>query len=277
MNTPGYHEAIHLVEDRIERRQAVRVNSSGRERCQCRVPQRLANQSLALPTPGGNKDPSSGHNDSPKPAELLAEEQIFHERQEREAAQLLKLLATNKQPLITVGQPGEADSCRRTGSDATKQPAAGTHAHGITARDIGSPIQKLLGFLHSAVLQETVCMQEHERLCGRTRSPQVHLQSAAAGAPENDISLVRQTKRGVAAAAVYDDNLVRTQLTHTLQRLRQAAFFIQSRYDNRNAQQGILLATGREVACPNPGIKTVCVSVARAAAIVAPESPAMSG
>src|SRR5438445_313922 len=147
MITPGYHEAIHLAQDRIQRRQAVRVNSSGRERCQCPVPQCLANQSLALPTPGGNKDPSSGHNDSPKPAELLAEEQIFHERQEREAAQLLKLLATNKQSLIAIGQPGKANACRRTGSDATKQPTARTHTHGITARDRGPPLKKPFGFL----------------------------------------------------------------------------------------------------------------------------------
>lgn len=102
MNTPGYHEAIHLAQSWIERRQLIRMNSSGRKRCQCPVPQGLAKQSLALPTPGGHKDPPSGHGHAPEPAEVLAEEQIFHERQGREAAYFLKSLATNKQSLIAV-------------------------------------------------------------------------------------------------------------------------------------------------------------------------------
>jgi hypothetical protein len=167
--------------------------------------------------------------------ELAAEKHIFHEPQWRKASELIKQPAAQEQALIAVRQPRQPDAGGRATVDEPVQPGVGANRHPEAPRRHAPLPKQSIDFGQGAVLQGAIGVQEQQRLSRGMGGAEVHLPGAAARPVQPYVGFGSRRPGAIAAAAVHDKDFMRPLPPQQLERLCQAAYFVESRYDNRDA------------------------------------------
>ena len=149
----------------------------------------------------------------------------------------MEQLTPNKESLIAIDEARQPHPGVGKVVDAAVQEPRGIDPHTEAAADHAAPLETPLHFRQCAWFQDAIGMQKEEDFSRRLGRSQVHLPSPAAHTDEQSIRCLGDRTSSIVAAAVDHENLVRPLFTQELQCSAQAAFLVESRYDNRNAHE----------------------------------------
>ena len=215
----------------------------------------LPDRTGLFPAAGADVQMGSEEGEAARLFQSLAEVQVFHQRETREAPQFIEDRSTHKDPLIPVDPTRPVNSYGIPPFQPAIDPTGVIENLPKASSDnFGFVPQSRANLFEARTLQPAIGVQKQQDLARRRDSPRIHLNCPSLPGFQNSIGCRSKFQSAIRTAAVCDDDLDISQLSGSIDAISDPGLFIEYRNDDGD---GVSWSVGghRQSGPPGTGVE----------------------